>query len=614
LRLSSGGDPADRPQQQGGTMDHLSGDHRSGLVGRRHFLMATGAGLVSLVVAACSSDSASAPTTAAPAGTDAPADTASGSTEAPADTAPADTAAPDTAAPDTAAPATVVGPPGAGDPSGGTPGGSIRVGWNAAANSYDPSLGFDGHAWGALTGLLVTPPLAYADQTGRPAPAGLAEMPATTDGLVHTLTLRPDLTFHNGRTVVAADYQYAWTRVLLPDTASWAAAYLSSIAGAADVMAGTATELSGVRVIDDVTLEVTLASPSVLFLDLLCQPYMAALPKEEVEAAGDAFATQVVGTGPYKLVSYDDSAQEAVFAKHDGWPWTGLPYVDEITFAWGITAENQVLQIKSGDLDIIGEGITSPTAAQAAADTDLADLLTAIDLPANMWLAVKATKAPLDDVRVRQALNYAIDRDQLATTAPGINTGWGLPFPETLAEYERTAQPYGYDPDKAKALLAEAGVTDLKLGFVTNLDPKVGEILQQQLEDVGITLDIQAVTTQVFYDLIFTDEVDIFPFPWAMVQQSALDIINSVWISTGGLNLTGYSNPTVDDLAAKALAAPDLAASNLFVAELEQTLTEDAAGIFVFSLSFLAAVRPRIQNWNYRAETTSQYDRLWVED
>lgn len=588
-------------------------EHRSGLVGRRHFLMVSGAGLVSLIAAACSSDSASAPSTSAPTPTDA----APGTTDAPAGTdATSATAATEPAVTDTSAPAAVVveGPPGAGDPSGGTPGGSIRVGWNAAANSYDPSLGFDGHAWGALTGLLVTPPLAYADQTGRPAPAGLAEMPVTTDGLVYTLTLRPDLTFHNGRTVVADDYKYAWTRVVTPATASWAAAYLSSIAGAGDVVGGTATELSGVKVIDDTTLEVTLSSPSVLFLDLLCQPYMAALPKEEVDAAGDAFATKVVGTGPYKLVSYDDSAQEAVFAKHDGWPWTGLPYVDEIRFAWGITAENQVLQIKSGDLDIIGEGITGPTAAQAAADTELADLLTSIELPANMWLAVKATKAPLDDVRVRQALNYAVDRDQLATTAPGLDKGWGLPFPETLADYERTAEPYSYDPDKARALLAEAGVTDLKLGFVTNLDPKLGEILQQQFEDVGITLDIQAVSTQVFYDLIFGDTVDIFPVPWAMVQQSALDIVNSIWLSTGGLNLTGYANPTVDDLAAKALAAPDLAASNVFMAELEKTLTEDAAGVFLFTLSFLAAVRPRIQNWNYRAETTTQYDRLWVED
>ena len=88
-------------------------------------------------------------------------------------------------------------------------------------------------------------------------------------------------------------------------------------------------------------------------------------------------------------MSYDDSAQEAVFAKHDGWPWTGLPYVDEITFAWGITAENQVLQIKSGDLDIIVLRCLARDPAQRPADAGgvLAGILT--------WWLIKRQLDPM---------------------------------------------------------------------------------------------------------------------------------------------------------------------------------------------------------------------------
>jgi peptide/nickel transport system substrate-binding protein len=596
-------------------------EHLSQPFGRRRFLIASGGGLVSLVVAACASDSASAPPTTAAATTTAPATTAPATTAAPGTTAAAGT----TAAPGTTSGATttlaatttatpkLVGPPGPGDVNGGKYGGTVTVAWNAAANSYDPTLGFDGHAWAVITGLLSVTPLAYEGQDGPPAPAGFAEVPTSTDGLTWTCKLNPDLLFHNGRKVVAQDYKDTWTRVVTPDVGSWAASYLSNIAGAADVIGAKSKDLTGVKVVDDHTLTITLLAPSVLFLDLLCQPYMAALPKEEIDKAGKDFATKVVGTGPYMLASYDDAGQKAVFKKFADWPYKGLPYIEEIHFTWGVTADNQLLQLKSGDIDLIGEGITGPIAAQALNDAELKSDLTPFKLPANMWLAIRQTKPELKDVRVRQALNKAIDRKQLATTAPGISDPWGLPLPDALVEYTRTATPYDYDPDGAKQLLAAAGVKNLELNFVTNGDPKVGEILQQQLKDVGIKLNIQTVSTGAFYQQIYTDAVDLFPFPWAMVQRSALDIINSVWISSGGLNVTGYKNADVDQLAAKALAQTDLKESNVTIAELEKVLTEDAAGVFVFSLSFLAAVGPKVKNWNYRAETTAQYNRMWVD-
>jgi peptide/nickel transport system substrate-binding protein len=497
--------------------------------------------------------------------------------------------------------------------NGGKPGGKVTVAWNAGANSYDPTLGYDAHAWAVITGLLFVTPLAYEGQDGPPAPAGFAEVPTSTDGLVYTIKLNPDLVFHNGRKVVAADYKYAWTRVATPSIGSWAAAYLSNIKGAPEVLAGKAKEITGVQVVDDHTLKVTLIAPSVLFLDLMCQPYMAALPKEAVDKAGKAWATKVVGTGPFQLTSFDDAGQKSVFKRFADWPWKGLPYLDEIDFTWGVTADNQLLQLKSGDIDMIGEGITGPIAAQASNDPAIKDDLTAIKLPANMWLAIRQTKPALKDVRVRQALNMAVDRKQLATTAPGISEAWGLPFPEALLEYTRTATPYTYDPEGAKKLLAAAGVTKLELNFVTNGDPKVGEILQQQLKDVGIKLNIQTVSTAAFYQQVYTDAVDLFPYPWAMVQRSALDIVNAVWNSSAGLNVVGYKNSKVDALAAKAVVAPTLKESNLMVAEIEKLLTEDAAGVFVFSLSYLAAKSTRIKNWNYRPETTAQFNRMWVD-
>ena len=179
-------------------------------------------------------------------------------------------------------------------------GGSVVTGWTSEpADGFDPAVAWDPAGWEAVTTLLFTPLLQFAGQNGAAAPSAAAAMPEISDdGLTYTLRLREDVLFHNGRPVTAQDYIWSWTRVLDPALESWAASYLYPIEGATEVNNGKARAVSGLRALDDHTVQIQLTAPSITFTDVLCQPYMAALAKESRDLARAPMLPVPSGSSP----------------------------------------------------------------------------------------------------------------------------------------------------------------------------------------------------------------------------------------------------------------------------------------------------------------------------
>ncbi len=558
---------------------------------RRQFLGAASAGLAAAGLAACGSSSPGAASTAGAGG---------GGHDA------------------VKAAKILSGPPGPGPVSGGYYGGTLNVGWNAEANSFDPALGYNLQAWDALTCLLFTPLYQFGGQYGGAAPALAAAMPEITDGgLRYVIPLRRDAKFSNGRAIVADDYIYSWTRVLEPKLASWASSYLAPIEGSGEVIAGKTKTLSGVRAIDDHTLEVRLAQPTFTFLNQLAQPYAAAVPKEAVESEGTGFGTHPVGCGPFVLTSYSSSDQSATFVRDKNYPWKGLPYLSAVNYHWGINSQLELLQLEKGAIQVIGDGIGPSLAAQVLAEPSLRRDTDEVKLNATAWVALNCTKGPLSDPRVRAALNWATDRASLATVTHGEWQAWGYPLPAQLADYERIAKPFGFDQKLARSLLSAAGASKLRLRFLTDgSDPwgNVSQILQQQWAEVGVSLVIDTVSTSAL-DTISTTvplQTDSFADSYYMVQPSALDLIMPNFTSNGSYNSYGYKNATVDSLVARAEAQTTLAESNVYVARIEEALVKDPPGVFLFNVGFLAGRSSQLHNYQYRGETGTYYNRIWL--
>jgi ABC-type transport system substrate-binding protein len=501
----------------------------------------------------------------------------------------------------------------------GTRGGTVTTVWSDRPQSFDPAIGWDTESWEAMTQLLFTPLLQFQGQTGSAAPSAAAAMPeVSADGTVLTIRLREGVTFHNGREVVAEDYRYAWTRVLTADLASWASTYLLGIVGAQEYYDGKAKTVKGIEVLDDHTIRVTLTAPDITFNGLLCQPYMCAVPKEVIDKVGDTqFGLQPIGNGPFRADGWDETDRRARFTRFEDYFWEGTPFLDSVVYRWGITPELQVLQVLGGVADFTGDGLTPNQAAllnsRGAAGTKLEQ---SVKINAVQWVALNVAKGPLKDPRVRQALSLATDRTMLARVGSGTTTPWSLVFPSTLPDYTPITTQVDLDLAKARRLLKAAGHESLSLEFLQAGDgpwPNNAQMLQQQWERIGVRTTITTMGKAAFDWATYNQQGDVYGTRWFFGQPSGLDIIIGCWVTGASMNYTGYSNKTVDALADKARTARTVAESNAILARIEKILVEDAAGIFIASMNFVAGRSARLQNFQYRGEYGLYYDRLSIE-
>jgi peptide/nickel transport system substrate-binding protein len=442
-------------------------------------------------------------------------------------------------------------------------------------------------------------------------------MPTVSDdGLVYTIPLRPGVMFHHGRAVTAADYKYAFERVLDPKNESWAASYIYTIDGAQEMYEGKVKELRGVKVLDDMTLEVTLTQPDVTFLYALTQPFTAPVPAEEVERLGDKWGTETAtGNGPYRQLDYDSVGQRAHFQKHEAHFWPGLPYIDEIEFQWGLDATVQLLKLQRGEVDVLYSGFSPDQVQRVSASEQLQRFMFQQPLFASRWVNLHPRVAAFKDPRVRQALNWATDRSQLERITGPEADAWGAPFPKAFVEQARTFEPYGYDPDRARALLAQAGSPKIgaTLYITDSPEPQLGQILQQQWKDVGVEIELKSISIDASYELSLKGELDMWFSTYYAVYPTAIDLISQYYQTKGGANYTGYSDPEVDRLTNEARQTIDDGQREALLAQVEQRIGEQAVHVFLMSVNWLMGVdQERLQNFHYSGVYGPYYDRLWV--
>jgi peptide/nickel transport system substrate-binding protein len=508
--------------------------------------------------------------------------------------------------------------------SGGQYGGTVRVSWSDPPDSFDPALGENLTAWDCLTELVYFGALmAYDKDFGGPVPNLAAGQPViSNDGTTLTFRIRPDARFHNGRTIVADDFKYAWERMLDPKLQSWGASYLSSVVGANELMAGKTKQLDGVDVKGDSTLVVHLTAPDFTILNALTQPITAPVPREEVAKLGKQFGQTPVGYGPFKIVSYDQAGQTARFERNPHYFYPGLPYLRAVEYHWGVDPQIQLQQLEHGDADIIGNGLPPTEAGQVLAAPTTRGLAKSRPSPGNIWLTMYPETVPEFRIKaVRQAMNWAINKVALQKITYGTSSPWGAPFPKELDDFHATFQPYGYDPGRAKDMLAQAG---LKKGFSVTLSvaadapfPAIAQVVQQQYAAIGVHVTLNQVDSNALYSLEYAQQggrkkLQMTTDSWYMVQPTPADEVNALYVTKASSNYCGYSNSRVDALAKQAAAEFDVTARNKLYAQIQQLIGDDAPFVFLASTDWLAGISQRIENYQYRGETYSYYDRMWV--
>lgn len=372
------------------------------------------------------------------------------------------------------------------------PGGTITITYKDDVATLDPAIGYDWQNWSMIKsifdGLMDYVP---GTTTLRP---GLAESyEISPDGLVYTFHLRQGVKFHNGREMTADDVKYSLDRTTNPETQSPGAGFFGSIAGFDKAGPGG---LSGVEVVDPLTVKITLSRPDATFLHVMALNFASVVPKEAVEAAGGDFGKQPVGTGAYKLAEWT-LGQRLVFEKNADYWRDGVPYLDSIVFEVGQEPVVALLRLQKGEVDVPGDGIPPAKFQEVMADpAQKARVVQGGQLHTG-YITLNVTTPPFDKLEVRKAINMAINKDRIVQIINGRALPANQPLPPSMPGYTKDYKGYPYDPEGAKKLLADAGVGD---GFETDLyvmntdpNPRIAQAIQQDLSAIGIKANIQSL-------------------------------------------------------------------------------------------------------------------------
>jgi peptide/nickel transport system substrate-binding protein len=412
----------------------------------------------------------------------------------------------------------------------------------------------------------------------------LAESWTTSeDGLTWTFTIREGVKFHDSTDLTIDDIVAAFARVKDPESGFTHPEYF--------------TNLETVAAGEGNTVVFTLTAPSSSLLYNLARPDSIIYPA----AKADSQASEPIGTGPFMFAEYVVGS-EVRLEKFADYYVEGVPLLDAAVFKIIADANATFAALQTGDIDMIGVSVTPEVALQVESDPNL-KLVNEGSSTAEITMALNNSKAPLDNKLVREAITYAIDKNAIVQGAfNGLGTV--ISTHATPAEpYFVDPNPYPYDPEKAKALLVEAGYPD---GFEINfelaaeypLERRAGEVIAQQLSEVGIKANVSIIDFTTWVNKIFLG--------------GDYDVTIIGHVEPRDISIYGnpdyyykYNNPKIKKLLDQIEATPDEAGQIELYKQIATIIADDAVNVWVYAPSNLVAARKDIYGFWKNAPTVT---------
>ncbi len=405
------------------------------------------------------------------------------------------------------------------------------------------------------------------------------------DGRAYTFHLRPDAVFHDGKPVTAHDVQWSLERVTNPLTESPVVdQYLGDIVGVKEKLAGDAATISGVRFVDEHTIEITIDEAKSYFLAKMTYPTGFVLDKENIEANPRNWFRDPNGTGPFRLAEY--KVGETLRLSRNENFHLGPANLEEVEFI--LSGGTQLLMYENNEIHIAGVSLADLDRFSDPNNELYPELKTAPPSFSVNYIGLNVNEPPLDDVKVRQALNYAIDKGEIATIVLGdlVKPADGI-LPPNFPGYDEGVSGYEFDPLLAMQLLEESKygddlenippitiTTPGSFGANVSLDMEV--VLQMWQRNLGITAEFQQTEYATFLKDLHKGRFQMFDIGWIADYPDPENFLDILFHSESSNNHTHYSNPDVDDLLMRARVETDTTARYELYNQAEQKILDDA--------------------------------------
>jgi len=452
------------------------------------------------------------------------------------------------------------------DDAGGS-GGAITVAYQNDIATLDPAIGYDWQNWSIIKSLFSRL-LDYEPGTTNLVPDLATEMPKiSADGMTFEFNMRDDVKFHNGRLLVADDVKYSIERAVNPKTQSPGAGFFASIEGFDDASAGKSTNISGITVNSPTSITFKLSRPDATFLHVMAINFASVVPKEDAEKFGPDFGKNPVGSGAFKFTSWA-LGQKLTLDKNADYYREGLPKLDQINFEVGVDPTVALQRLKNNEVDVLGDSIPAANYIAEKENSANKGLIIEGGQLQTGYVTLNVKIKPLNNVKVRQAVNHAIDKARIVQILNGRADAANQPLPPSMPGYDTGYKGFAYDVAKAKALLAEAGLAN---GFSTELwtsntdpNPRIAQSIQEDLAKVGIKASIKSLAQA---NVIEAGGSGKAPMVWSggMAWIADFPDASNFWgpilgcggAVPGGWNWSQYCNKTLDADAVKADAMTD---------------------------------------------------------
>ncbi len=502
-------------------------------------------------------------------------------------------------------------------------GGTLRFAVADDIRTLDPAIAFDEFSLYAQR-LLFDGLIGYKpSSSGTPLElvGALAESwTISADRLVYTFNLRAGIVYADGSPIVAEDFVDQIERILDPATPSPGKLFYGVIQGGAARRDGKADRVSGVRALDPRRLEVRLEKPDASFLMVMAMGFIAPVPRAYVERAGERIRDQPLTSGPFRLVAWEQGTR-IIFERNPRYWNPQIPYLDRIELELQVSRDVAVLKFLRGELDTL-ERLSSDKYVQFMKQPEWKPYIRTTAANNVYGELMDVTVPPFTDKRVRQALNYALNKEDSYRIYNGRMTISHGALPPNVPGYDPTMKPYPHDPAKARQLLAEAGYKDgFDIDYYITKDEaaeKLAVSLQADLAEVGVRVHIKLLTFPAYLSAVGRHQLSFAYTSWYMDFPDPWDFLEVKFHSrsitpTNSNNETNFSNAEVDRLLDAARGEPDRAKRLAMYHRVEEILFEECPWIWHYHGVIVEVAQPYVKNYTYHPVYFRDYRETWLD-
>lgn len=471
-------------------------------------------------------------------------------------------------------------------------------GYGASGDDLDPALtsdsaqGFVGYLFSGLVRL---------DSNLQVVPELAENWTISSDGMVYTFKLRPGLKFSSGDPITAETFKKCWERAADPKTKSTTViTYLGDIVGVKEKMDGKANEISGVRVMDDQTLQVTLDGPKSYFLAKLTYPTSYVYDVKQAKDKPDKWLSDPHASGPYK-VKQDHEGEAFIFERNEN--YHTLPAIKYVAFL-AVASVSEIDLFKDGILDIVYIGGDDVEQISKPEDPLHDNLLTTTSLCTSL-IQISNTLPPFDDQNVRLAFAQAIDRDDLVrrfsnnTNLPALNI-----LPPAMPGFSTEVSASLFDPDAARQSLAASKYAGKMPPIILTVSGYAGKpsdyinaLVEMWKTNLNVNVQVEFVDPANFTANARNQHGHMVSYSWCADYPDPENFLDVLYHSNSNFNVAGYKNPEMDARLEKARIELDPAKRIALYQEIEAELLKDGAVIPVQHSVNNALVNKRIEGF-----------------